>query len=65
MNEDKIYFDFFIHSMHFTCEDYGDNSYAIYNEGMFVAEIKECNYNKAVASAVKYYKQCAYMGILA
>lgn len=58
---DTIYFDFFIHEMHFTCEDYSDNSYAIYNEGMFVAEIDECNYSKAVACAVDYYKKCKYM----
>ena len=59
--EDKIYFEFFIHEMHFTCEDYSDNSFGIYNEGMFVAEIDECDYDKAVASAVEYYKKCKCM----
>lgn len=58
--EDKIYFSFFIHEMHFTCEDYGD-SFGVYNEGMLIAEIDECDYNKAVASAVEYYKKCRYM----
>ena len=63
MNTDIICFDFFIHNMHFTCEDYGKNTYAVYHEDMFVAEINECDYDKAAAYAVKYYKQCANMGI--
>lgn len=63
MSEDTIYFDFFIHSMHFTCEDYSDTTYAIYHEGMFVAELDECDYQQAVGKAVDYYKKCAYMGI--
>lgn len=54
---------FFVHSMHFTCEDYGENTYAVYHEGMFVGKIDECDYGKAVACAVNYYKQCAIMGI--
>lgn len=63
MNNDTIYFDFFIHGMHFTCEDYGENAYAVYHEGMFVGKIDECDYDKAVACAVQYYKQCAIMGV--
>jgi hypothetical protein len=54
--EDKIYFEFFIHEMHFTCEDCGEDSFGVYNEGMLIAEIDECDYDKAVACAVKYYK---------
>jgi uncharacterized protein YaiE (UPF0345 family) len=61
--KDTVYFSFFINSMSFTCEDYGEDSYAVYNEGMFVAEIGECDYNKAVACAVEYYKKCMCMSL--
>jgi hypothetical protein len=49
--------------MSFTCEDYGEDSFGVYNEGMFVAEIDECDYDKAVACAVEYYKKCMCMSL--
>lgn len=62
MDDNTIYFDFFIHGMHFTCEDYDENTYAVYHENTFVAEINECDYKKAVTRAVQYYKECAANG---
>lgn len=64
MNNDTIYFDFFIENMHFTCEHYGDNAYGIYYEGMLVDSIDECNYDKAEACAYDYYNQCVAMGVI-
>lgn len=63
MSKDTVYFNFFIHNIHFTCEDYSDTSAAIYHEGMFASEIETPDYNKAVNAAVNYYKKCAAMGI--
>ena len=51
---DKIYDSFFISGEKFTIEDYNENSYALYHEEMFVAELKSTDRKDAMPLAVKY-----------
>ena len=53
---DIIYFDFFMCNEHFPVEDYGDNGYAVFNEGCFVAEIPSPDTKEAYSAASKYLK---------
>ena len=59
MNEDKIYNEFHMFSEHFTVEDCATTRYALYHEGMFVAELKSLDPNEAYAAAEVYC--CSYM----
>lgn len=57
---DIIYFDFFMCNEHFTVEDYGDNGYALYHEGMFVKELASTDLSEAYAAAKNYMFACRY-----
>jgi hypothetical protein len=45
---------------HFTIEDYSDNSYALYHEGMFVKELASTDLSEAYAAAKNYMFACRY-----
>lgn len=57
--DDIIYDDFFMMGERFTIEDYSDNSYALYHEGMFVKELASTNLSEAYAATENYmFAQC-------
>lgn len=55
-----IYDDFFMMGERFTIEDYSDNSYALYHEGMFVKELASTDLSEAYAAAKNYMFACRY-----
>lgn len=57
---DTIYFDFFMIGEHFTVEDYAENSFALYHEDCFVAELPDLERDTAYDAAFTYLSQTHY-----
>jgi len=58
--DDIIYDDFFMMGERFTIEDYSNNSYALYHEGMFVKELASTDLSEAYAATENYMFACCY-----